>query len=379
MIGRAGLCAAAVAAALTALAPVLAPAPASAQSAAVEAALAAALIEAADDRLRAAPDGDGRLAALGEAAAAYEKGLAAMRQGLRDLAARTLALETRIEAARAETQGVLGMLMGMERAPAPAMLTDPGGPVAHLRAGHALAVIGPHLRARTQEMAAILDEARAAAAAEVALHADMRAALGRLQAARAAQAEALRETPGRRAPLPDGARAALADGADTLAAFARRMTDTPLPGASPPQGAPRDLALPVVGRITQRWREQDDDGIPLQGLKIAAPGWAQVLAPMDATVRYAGPLDGYAQVVILEPAAGRLLILAGMGTALRAAGDAVRAGEPIGQLGASSPDSPEFLIEAAGTGGAISDRVLYMEVREGGKPVDPSRWFAYGQ
>jgi len=371
MIGRAGLCAAAVAAALTALAPVLAPAPASAQSAAVEAALAAALIEAADDRLRAAPDGDGRLAALGEAAAAYEKGLAAMRQGLRDLAARTLALETRIEAARAETQGVLGMLMGMERAPAPAMLTDPGGPVAHLRAGHALAVIGPHLRARTQEMAAILDEARAAAAAEV--------ALGRLQAARAAQAEALRETPGRRAPLPDGARAALADGADTLAAFARRMTDTPLPGASSPQGAPRDLALPVVGRITQRWREQDDDGIPLQGLKIAAPGWAQVLAPMDATVRYAGPLDGYAQVVILEPAAGRLLILAGMGTALRAAGDAVRAGEPIGQLGASSPDSPEFLIEAAGTGGAISDRVLYMEVREGGKPVDPSRWFAYGQ
>lgn len=356
-----------------------APGVARAQAAAVEAALAAALIEAAGERLRAAPDGAGRLAALGEAASAFEKGLAAMRQGLRDLSRRTEALEGRIAAGHADTDRILGLLMGMERTPAPAVLTDPGGPVAHIRAGHALALIGPHLRGRTAALAALLAEARATDAAQAALQAEMRGALAQLQTARAAQADILRDQAGKRAPLPPGLIAALRDGPGTLEGFAKLLSAAPLPG--PPAHAARlgALPLPLVGRIKTGWQGRDADGIALSGLNISAPGWAQVSAPFDATIRFAGPLAGYDQVVILEPAPGRLLLLAGMATLLREAGETVRAGEPIGQLGAASPDAPEFLIEAAATGGAISERVLYMEVREGGVPVDPSLWFAYGQ
>lgn len=364
--------------ALAALALGGGPAPARAQDAAMEAALAAALIESAADRLKNAPDGEGRLAALGEAAAAFERGLAAMRQGLRDLTRRTAALESRIAAKRAETESVLGLLMGMERTPAPAVVTHPGGPVAHLRAGHAMALVGPALRARTVAMSSLLNEARAIDDAQAALLAEMRAALAQLQAARAAQTEALRAEPGRSVRLDPGVRAALADGPGTLEGFAKLLTAAPLP-ATAPQTRPAALSLPVVGRIAQGWQDPDADGVPLPGLRIAAPGWAQVSAPIDATIRFAGPLDGYDQVAILEPSPGRLLILAGMATLLRRAGDAVRAGEPIGQLGASSPDAPEFLIEAAANAGAISEESLYLEVREGGEPVDPSLWFAYGQ
>jgi septal ring factor EnvC (AmiA/AmiB activator) len=345
----------------------------------MEAALAAALIETAAERLRDAPDGEGRLAALGDAATAFEKGLAAMRQGLRDLTRRTEALEIRIAAKRAETEQVLGLLMGMERTPAPAVLTHPGGPVAHIRAGHAMALVGPALRARTVAMSALLDEARAVDAAQGALQSDMRAALAQLQTARAAQTEALRAEAGSRAPLDAATRAALANAPGTLEGFAKLLSAAPLPAGAAPRIAPGGLPLPMVGRITHRWQDADGDGPPLPGMRISAPGWAQISAPLDGTIRFAGPLEGYGLVAILEPAPGRLLILAGMATLLREAGDPVRAGEPIGQLGASSPSAPEFLIEAAATGGAISEQSLYLEVREGGEPVDPSLWFAYGQ
>ena len=105
--------------------------------------------------------------------------------------------------------------MGMERTPAPAVLTHPGGPAAHIRAGHAMALVGPALRARTVAMAALLDESRAIDDAQGALQADMRAALAQLQAARAAQTEALRDDPGRRAPIDKATRAALRDAPGT--------------------------------------------------------------------------------------------------------------------------------------------------------------------
>ncbi|MFT7040150.1 MAG: septal ring factor EnvC (AmiA/AmiB activator), partial [Paracoccaceae bacterium] len=230
--------------------------PARGQDAAVEAALAAALIETAAQRLRSAPDGEGRLAALGEAAAAFEKGLAAMRQGLRDLTRRTEALEARIAIKREDTESALGLLMGMGRTPAPAVLTHPGGPVAHLRAGHAMALVGPALRARTKALSALLDEVRAIDAAQGALQSDMRAALAQLQTARAAQTEALREDPGRQAPIDAATRAALRGAPDTLAGFAKLLTAAPLPADPAHIIHPGALTLPVVGRIVQRWQDK---------------------------------------------------------------------------------------------------------------------------
>ncbi|MGG7564672.1 murein hydrolase activator EnvC family protein [Rhodovulum sp. DZ06] len=344
-----------------------------------EAALAAALVESARDRLAAAVTGEDRLAALAEAAAAHERGLAAMRGGLREVARRRAILQERLDAERAQTETALALLMGMERTPDPAVALSPGGPVAHLRAGHALSVIGPALRARAEALAARAAEADALADARDALQARMRVSLAALQDARAAQAEALRERDGARAPLPVAARKALREGGWALKDFAALLGDDPLPAPTPPEapdwGA---LPLPVSGAVTASFGAPDADGFAREGIEIAAPPWAQVLAPFDAALRFAGPLDGYGQVAILEPAPGRLLILAGLGAVLREQGASLRAGEPVAQLGVAGPDSPEFLIEAQRNGGAISDRTLYLEAREDGAPVDPARWFRLG-
>jgi septal ring factor EnvC (AmiA/AmiB activator) len=62
--------------------------------------------------------------------------------------------------------------------------------------------------------------------------------------------------------------------------------------------------------------------------------------------------------VILTPSERFHLVLAGLDQAGAGAGRTVLAGEPIGRM----------------AGGSASD--LYLEVREGGEPVDPARWLA---
>jgi septal ring factor EnvC (AmiA/AmiB activator) len=64
--------------------------------------------------------------------------------------------------------------------------------------------------------------------------------------------------------------------------------------------------------------------------------------------------------VILSPSEPFHLVLAGLDQAAAGVGRTVAAGEPIGRMAGSSTRPPE----------------LYLEVREGGEPVDPARWLA---
>ncbi len=110
------------------------------------------------------------------------------------------------------------------------------------------------------------------------------------------------------------------------------------------------------------------------GLWVQA-AFAQVTAPWDATVRYAGPLIDYGQVVVLEPAPGYLLVLAGLAHVDRSAGETVLAGEKLGDLGGALPSSDEILLEEAAEGGQIRQETLYLEFRRSGQPLDPADWF----
>ena len=161
----------------------------------VEAAVAAALIEDAAAQLRRARDADEKLAALGKAVTAYESGLAAIRSGIRRLSAQEAALRREAEGRRADTDRLLGLLMAMRLAPAPALLTHPGGPVAHERAGHIMAGIAPGLRARVEELRALLARAEEIRARQTAARDQARAVLAALQKARADAAEAMRDAP----------------------------------------------------------------------------------------------------------------------------------------------------------------------------------------
>ncbi len=340
--------------------------------------LAAALIAEAGARLKEA-EGENRLAAFGEAVSAYEEGLAAMRGGLRILAAREAQLTVEIAAGRQAYRDMLGLLLTLERTPAPALLTHPLGPVGHARAARVMAEIAPKLEARTEALREKLFDLRDLRARQDAAQAEIRAALAGLQDARAALAVALRS---RAKPPPLTLKVEeIARSARSFAEFAEALRATgPVAGQDASFAATRGaLPPPVVGEITLRFGEKDETGEPIRGVRVAAPAYALVTAPWSATIRYAGALANFGNVVILEPEERRLIVLAGMARIDRYAGETVFPGEPLGQLGVIEHDSEEFLVEATADQATIATETLYIELREDGAPVDPVAWFAFAE
>lgn len=92
-------------------------------------------------------------------------------------------------------------------------------------------------------------------------------------------------------------------------------------------------------------------------------------------MRYLGPLIDYGEVVVLEPAPDYLLVIAGLAQLSRSAGEAVLAGEKLGDLGGPLPTSEEFSREAATEGIQIGRKTIYLDIRKSGTPLDPEDWF----
>jgi septal ring factor EnvC (AmiA/AmiB activator) len=133
------------------------------------------------------------------------------------------------------------------------------------------------------------------------------------------------------------------------------------------------LPLPAAGVVLRRFGEADASGTARPGVTMATRPAALVTAPVLSTVRYAGPLLDYGNVMILEPEADTLLVLSGLGTLYARAGQIVAAGDALGLMGETS-DPP-----AAGRGdstGVERSETLYIEVRREEMPVDPAGWFA---
>ncbi len=142
-----------------------------------------------------------------------------------------------------------------------------------------------------------------------------------------------------------------------------------------PGAAISPAPLPVAGRVSARFGEPDPWDRPGHGWSIEAPAFAQVTAPWDATVRYAGPLIDYGQVVVLEPEPGYLVVIAGLAHVDRIAGETVLAGEKLGDLGGPLLTGDEILLEQAAGAGQIRQETFYLEIRRSGKPLDPADRF----
>ena len=99
-------------------------------------------------------------------------------------------------------------------------------------------------------------------------------------------------------------------------------------------------------------------------------------APWPATIRYIGPLLDYGNVIILEPDAGTLMVLAGLEEVYGELGQVLPAGTPLGLMGGVEPDKDRFLLNAMNGSGSEQTETLYMELRLGTEPVDPAEWFA---
>jgi septal ring factor EnvC (AmiA/AmiB activator) len=131
--------------------------------------------------------------------------------------------------------------------------------------------------------------------------------------------------------------------------------------------------------VLTRFNEADAAGIVRPGLTLATAARVIVTAPWPATVRFAGPFLDYGNVIVLEPEAGYLLVLVGLGDILVRNGQVVKADEAIGLMG-GQPPGPEGILSAT-PGGDLRERpeTLYMELRSANIPQDPAAWFALGK
>ncbi len=129
------------------------------------------------------------------------------------------------------------------------------------------------------------------------------------------------------------------------------------------------LRLPVNGVPIRGFGAPDGAGGTQKGLSIATHRGAQITAPCDGWVVYAGPFRSYGQLLILNAGGGYHMLLAGMERISVDLGQFVLTGEPVAVMGGPAQ------VSAAMTTGS-KQPVLYVEFRKDGAPIDPSPWWA---
>ena len=129
------------------------------------------------------------------------------------------------------------------------------------------------------------------------------------------------------------------------------------------------LHLPVNGSPIHGYGTPDGAGGTQKGQSIATHAGAQITAPCDGWVVYAGPFRSYGQLLILNAGGGYHVLLAGMERISVDLGQFVLTGEPVAVMGGAAQ------VSAAVTTGS-KQPVLYVEFRKDGTPIDPSPWWA---
>ena len=127
------------------------------------------------------------------------------------------------------------------------------------------------------------------------------------------------------------------------------------------------LPYPVAGTLAAKFGEAadptDSAGLRTKGITIKAAAGAQVIAPFDGLVAFAGPFRGYGQLLIIEHSEGYHTLLAGLGRIDGTVGQRVLAGEPVGVMDGDATER-------------ASVPSLYLELRRDGQPINPLPWLA---
>jgi len=354
---------------------------ATAQTVAEQALAASASLEQAVAAMDEAKTSRDQVSALTRTIQAYEQGLSALRDGLRQAKVREAALMMQFDTQRNRVGQLLGVLGQLEATPGPLLLLHPSGPLGTARSGMIISEVTPALQAEVTRLQTELTELRDLRNLQVAAGGILEKGLGVAQTARTTLSQAIsdRTTLPRRFTEDPEALRSLLESADTLGAFANGL-ELDLNGADALRSfdsAMGKLDLPTLGSLLLRANEADATGTRRAGIALSTRARALVTAPWAGTIRYRGPLLDYGNVIILEPGGGYLMVLAGLGTVYGEVGEVVGMGAPLGLMGGGDQDSnKEFLASATDVAGIRETETLYIEIRKGTEPVDPTAWFA---
>ena len=318
---------------------------------------------------------------------------------------RNTRLKQSLESRRAVIANVLAALQRVGRKPPPALLVSPEDALQSVRTAILLGAVVPEMRNETEALAADLtellrvrksitderDQLRAQADAIENERKRMAALIGERQKQQsdreasltveraratdlARQAESLKELIAKMEAELDSASRATRETARTDPRAGAGVLNDPgrlAPGVTFVSLRGR-IPLPVNGVKIRDYAAPDGSGGSEKGLSIATRAGAQVTAPADGWVVYAGPFRSYGQLLILNAGGGYHVLLAGMERISVDLGQFVLAGEPVAVMGNGSR------IAAILTTGS-SQPVLYIEFRKDGTPIDPGPWWAAGE
>ena len=131
---------------------------------------------------------------------------------------------------------------------------------------------------------------------------------------------------------------------------------------------------PVTGTVIRDYGSREG-GAKTQGLTIATRPDAQIVAPFDGKVSYAGPFRHYGQLLIISVGEGYHVLLAGMARIDCTVGQNILAGEPVGMMGPpTARDDQAAQDRLAARDETGRGPALYIEFRKDGDPIDPGPW-----
>lgn len=299
---------------------------------------------------------------------------------------------TQLEARRRQMTGTLAALERLSRNPPHALLLSGGTPVEVVRSVLLLRAAVPQLQSRAEalrgeleKIASIQDELDQRrrqirqAGKELELERERLNVLMKHKGTlRRRTAEESRRVDERLASLDRKARN-LRDLFSQVEEHNRRKREAPQPAAPKPELRPEaalpdssvrpeglrtadpvqgSMTLPARGRLVEGFGTSTTAGNVAKGATFETRAGAQVVAPYDGKVAFAGAFRGYGQILIMEHGDAYHTLLAGLKRVDVGVGQWLLAGEPVGIMG-SQEAGPR----------------LYVELRRKGLPVNPLPWF----
>jgi septal ring factor EnvC (AmiA/AmiB activator) len=334
-----------------------------------------------------------------------ESKIASTQERLKPLDDNERSIRKSLDGRRAVIGEVLAALQRIGRRPPPALFTSPEDALQSVRTAMVLGAVLPEMRHEVEALAADLSELLAVRKKIDAEREQLKAEIASLDRERARMtalvderqkqiADREKALDAERARAGDLARevdnlkdliAKIEQGLDPATRDARdaaRSDSRPAlsafrdPGRLAPAVAFASLRgqvpIPVNGVKLKEFGAPDSNSGSEKGLSIATRAGAQVTAPADGWVVYAGPFRSYGQLLILNVGGGYHVLLAGMERISVDLGQFVLTGEPVAVMGNGS-----HIAAILATGS--TQPVLYVEFRKDGVPVDPGPWWAAGE
>ncbi len=179
--------------------------------------------------------------------------------------------------------------------------------------------------------------------------------------------------PGQRLVLPDGespppvasaapapqAAAPVAKPARKSLAVKKTPAAKPKPVPPPPVQTGKGFVWPVKGRVVSSYGGKKE-GLQNDGINIAAPRGAAVMAAENGVVAYAGnELRGFGNLLLLKHSGGWITAYAHNEALLVKRGDKIRKGQVIARVGST---------------GSVQKPQLHFELRKGKKAINPIKY-----